>query len=99
MSLEKLYKTILSPHISEKSASISGNSSQYVFKVVRTATRLDIAKAVAKVFKVKVASVRVCNMKPKQKRHGKVMGRTKAWKKAYVTLAAGEHIEFASQEA
>lgn len=92
MNEEKLLKILLAPHISEKSTSING---QYVFEVVRHADKTAIKKAVERQFNVAVASVRVVNVKGKARRFGRILGRRRGSKKAYVTLAAGSAIDMA----
>jgi len=63
-----------------------------------SATKPEIKAAVELMFKVDVESVQVALVKGKQKRSGKVMGRRKNWKKAYVCLAPGQKIDFAASE-
>ena len=64
------------------------------FRVRRDATKPDIKKAVELMFEVKVAGVRVVNEPGKTRRFGKTVGRTQDWKKAYVSLAAGQTIDY-----
>ena len=94
MKQEHLLKVILAPHMSEKAALAAEKRSQYVFEVMQNSTKQDVKKAVELMFKVKVDSVRIVNVKTKPKRFGNIMGRSKAWKKAYVTLEAGQQIDF-----
>lgn len=83
---------ILEPLVTEKA--VGGKAfSRYVFKVHLWATKLDISRAVEKLFKVKVRSVNTCKVKPKTKRTGMFEGRTQNWKKAYIALSAGQKIE------
>lgn len=93
-----LYKVILAPHVSEKSAMAAEISGQHTFKVCVDATKTQIKNAVEKLFSVKVASVRVSVVKGKSKRHGARMGRRPNWKKAVVRLAEGQDIDFAGLE-
>lgn len=92
MSKEHLFKILLAPHVSEKGAA---RENQYVFKVIKTADKHTIQEAVESFFNVKVKSVRTLNTKGKPARFGRTVGRRKAWKKAYITLMPGEHIEMA----
>ena len=62
------------------------------------ATKAEIKAAVEQLFNVKVASVRTINMDGKTKRFGAFTGRRNHWKKAYVTLAAGQDLDFAAGE-
>ena len=89
MSTERLLEILLAPRITEKSSTTSG---LYVFKVRRDATKPEIKKAVEAHFNVSVKAVRISNVKTKSKRFQQVQGKTKAWKKAYVSMAAGSEI-------
>lgn len=93
MNQERLLKIILSPHLSEKASIATQERRQYVFEVLKDATKSEIKEAVEELFKVQVVLVRVVNVKTKPKRFGSIQGRSKAWKKAYVTLQAGQQIE------
>lgn len=95
---ERLMQVLLAPQISEKSTRLADKFEQVVFKVVKDATKPEIKAAVELLFNVQVESVQVANMKGKQKRFGKVMGRRKDWKKAFVCLKPGQEINFAAGE-
>ena len=85
---------IINPVITEASMDMMADK-KYVFKVLKTATKSEIAAAVEELFKVEVASVNTINMKRKPKRLGVHAGYTAAWKKAIVTLKAdSKTIEF-----
>lgn len=92
MNLEKLLQVILSPHMSEKAAVGAEKRGEYVFKVANCATKPLVKQAIEELFKTKVDAVRIVNTKTKPKRFGQIEGRSKAWKKAYVTLQAGQQI-------
>lgn len=98
MSIQKIkLASILSaPIVSEKSATVADKSNQFVFKVAKTATKLQIKNAVELMFDVKVESVRVLNVKGKIKRFGRTLGKRSDWKKAYVKLQSGHSIELAT---
>ena len=98
MNKERLMKVILAPHVSEKSTYTAGNYHQHIFKVVADATKPEIKKAVEMLFNVEVKGVNVCNMKGKTTRTGRILGRRKGWKKAYVTLASGQEIDVAGAQ-
>lgn len=98
MNQERLLKVVLAPHISEKSSVAAESANQYVFKVATDASKPEIKAAVEMLFNVKVGSVQISNVKGKAKRFGAHMGRRNDWKKAYVTLAAGQQIDFAGAE-
>jgi large subunit ribosomal protein L23 len=98
MSIEQsnLANILMSPIVSEKSTIAAETSNQFVFKVQKVATKLEIKKAVELMFDVKVDSVQVLNVKGKVKRFGRSLGKRSDWKKAYVKLKAGHDIDFAS---
>lgn len=98
MNQERLLKVLLSPHVSEKTARVADGGNQVAFKVASDASKLEIKKAVEMLFDVKVTGVQVANMKGKTKRFGATVGRRKNWKKAYVTLAEGQDIDFLGAE-
>ncbi|MBS4099239.1 MAG: 50S ribosomal protein L23 [Sulfuricella sp.] len=94
---ERLMQVILAPQISEKSTYVADKYEQVVFKVTSDATKPEIKAAVELLFKVQVDGVQVVNVKGKGKRFGKMMGRRKDWKKAYVALKPGQEINFAAE--
>lgn len=93
MKHERSLKIIKAPHLSEK-ATLAAQRNEYVFEVAKDATKPQIKNAVEYLFKTKVKAVRIVNVKSKPKRFGQIEGRSKAWKKAYVTLLADHKIEF-----
>ncbi len=97
-SQDRLLQVILAPQITEKATHIADKHQQIAFKVRTDATKPEIKAAVELVFKVEVQAVTVANVKGKEKRAGKVMGRRKDWKKAYVSLKPGQEINFAAGE-
>lgn len=98
MNEERVLKIILAPHLSEKATIAAQERREYVFEVCKTATKPEIREAVENLFKTKVQLVRVVNVKTKPKRFGAIQGRSKAWKKAYVTLQAGQQIDLAGTQ-
>ena len=89
-----LFQIIRAPLITEKGTLVSERSNQVVFKVDRRANKVEIRRAVEAMFKVKVAEVRTVNVLGKVRRVKKSVGRRPDWKKAYVTLAEGQRIDF-----
>ena len=85
---------IKGPLITEKSHLQKEMSNKVTFKVVPTANKIEIRKAVEEIFKVRVLAVNTCRYEGKQKRLGRTEGRRPDWKKAIVTLAPGEKISF-----
>ena len=86
------YDIIKRPIITEKSALLA-EKAVYTFEVAKDANKIEIAKAVEKAFKVTVEKVTVVNVLPKAKRVGQHAGFKSAYKKAYVTLKAGDKID------
>lgn len=98
LSAERLHNILLAPHISEKATRISEKYRQVVFKVLKDATKGEIKLAVEKLFEVKVEGVNISNNHPKVRNFKQLPGRHKQVKKAYVRLAEGCKIDFASEE-
>ena len=94
MNKEQLMSVLIAPNVTEKTSRAMQNHNQYTFRVRRTATKVDIKKAVELMFDVKVSGVQVVNEPGKQRRFGKTIGRTQDWKKAYVSLAEGQAIDY-----
>jgi large subunit ribosomal protein L23 len=90
---ERLINLLVAPHVSEKAARAGDKHNQYVFRVRREATKPEIRKAVELMFSVEVEAVQVVNVGGKNKRFGAMMGRRSDWKKAYVSLKAGQTID------
>ena len=86
------YDIILRPIITEKSTFVKEAGNQYVFEVLRSANKIEIRKAVEKLFKVKVIDVHVSNMEGKKKRLGRYAGKRSDWKKAIVKLSPKDKI-------
>ena len=94
---ERLMTIILAPVISEKSTMVADKLEQVAFKVVADATKPEVKAAVELMFKVEVDSVQILNVKGKQKRFGRFMGRRSDVRKAYVSLKPGQQIDFQSE--
>lgn len=91
---DRLHQIIVAPVISEKSTRVAEKNNEAVFRVLSDADKAEIKNAVEKLFNVKVECVRTLNVKGKTKRFGRFNGRRADWKKAYVTLAPGQELEF-----
>ena len=94
MSQERLMKILLEPRVTEKSTLLGDKFNQFVFKVVKDATKPEIKQAVELMFEVEVDSVKVNNVKGKQKVSRQKKGCRSDWKKAYVKLKPGFDIDF-----
>jgi len=95
MNQERMHQILVSPHVSEKSSLLADEQNQHVFKVLSTATKAEVKQAVEGMFKVKVAKVRILNIKGKAKRFGGRIGKRSDLRKAYVTLMPDNDIDFA----
>ena len=87
------YDIIIRPIITEKSSRMMSQN-KYSFEVLKGANKIEIRRAVEEVCKVKVSSVHTISVHSKPKRMGRFIGRSRAWKKAIVTLLPGQRIEF-----
>lgn len=97
MNQERIMSILLAPLVSEK-ASVAAERGEFVFKVAKNATKLEIKKAVEQMFEVKVKNVTTAVAKGKTKRTGQITGRRSDWKKAYVSLQEGQDIDFVGAE-
>ncbi|ETR74469.1 MAG: 50S ribosomal protein L23 [Candidatus Magnetoglobus multicellularis str. Araruama] len=88
------HQIIIRPIVTEKTHIMRDTMNQIVFEVHRDANRIQISKAVEEMFKVRVIVVNTLQVKGKRKRRGRIMGKRRDWKKAIVTLAAGDKVEF-----
>ena len=94
MKKEQLMNVLIAPHVTEKTSLAMQNNNQYTFRVKKSATKTDIKAAVELMFEVKVKGVQIVNEPGKTRRFGKLQGRTQDWKKAYVSLAQGQAIDY-----
>ena len=93
MSAVSVHDVLIRPVISEKSVAETERNN-YTFAVGRDSNKFQIRDAVETEFKVTVLDVRVMWVKPKQKRRGRrTLGMVPGWRKAVVTIAAGQKIE------
>jgi len=94
LNQEKLMKIVLEPRVTEKSTLVGEKYNQFVFKVLKSASKPEIKKAVELLFKVEVESVQVSNVRGKKKLFKREPGKRPDWKKAYVKLKPGFDIDF-----
>ena len=93
MNNARLYQVLKGPVFSEKSQLLGDSYGVQVFKVDTNATKREIKKAVELMFEgVEVTKVNTLNVKGKTKRFGRTIGRRNDYKKAYVTLKAGQDV-------
>jgi large subunit ribosomal protein L23 len=88
------YDIIRRPIITEKTNVQKEQSNQVTFEVDPRANRIEVQRAIEKIFNVKVANTRTMHVRGKVKRRGRILGKRRNWKKAVVTLMPGERIEF-----
>lgn len=99
MNEQRAYSILKAPLITEKATLAQAKSNQYVFRVATDATKPEIKNAVEKLFNVTVLNVTVTNVKGQVRQFARMKGRTKSWKKAYVTLESGQMIDVAGVQA
>ena len=98
MNPERVFQVLAGPHVSEKAAIVADEANQYVFKVAVDATKPEIRKAVEQLFKVKVENVTTMKVKGKTKRNRYGYSTKPTWKKAYVSVQAGQEIDFTTAD-
>ena len=96
---DRLAQVLVAPIVSEKATMTAEKHNQVLFKVLRDATKPEIKAAVELMFKVDVESVSTVIQKGKVKRFGKSIGRRDHVKKAYVSLKAGQELNFSGEGA
>ena len=84
---------LIAPVVSEKSYGMIADRGKYTFRVHADAHKTQIRQAVEEVFGVDVVDVNVSKVPSKPKRRGMIRGRRAGWKKAVVTVAAGQTID------
>jgi len=95
----RLAEVLVAPIVSEKATLASEKSNQVLFKVRRDATKGEIKAAVELMFKVEVQAVNTVVQKGKVKKFGRSIGRRDHVKKAYVSLKAGQELNFSGEGA
>ncbi len=88
------HEVIIRPLFTEKSTYLKESENKLVVEVARVANKIEIKKAFEELFNVKVDRVATINVKPKKKRWGRSVGKTRAMKKAIITLKKGEKLDF-----
>ena len=95
----RLMQVLVAPIVSEKATAVAEKNNQVLFKVLQDATKPEIKAAVELLFKVEVESVSTVVQKGKVKRFGRSIGRRDHVKKAYVSLKAGQELNFSGEAA
>ena len=86
-------QVVLRPLLTEKGTRLKEEGNQYLFRVAKTANKVEIKRAIEQLFRVTVLDVRTLRVRGKVKRLGRFEGRRPDWKKAVATLKQGETIE------
>ena len=84
---------IIRPIITEKSMRYLDEDNKVTFEVAKGTNKIEVARAVEHIFGVDVEKVNIMNVKPKKKRVGRYVGKTKAVRKAIVKIKAGQDID------
>jgi large subunit ribosomal protein L23 len=85
-------EVLIKPLITEKNTML-GAQGKYTFKIDRRANKTQVKEAVETIFKVNVTAVNTISVPSKTRRVGRTIGKTQPWRKAVVTLRAGQRIE------
>ena len=92
-SMDRMYRVIQKPVITEKATDDTVGRNAYHFRVPVTANKVEIRQAIEKLFDVKVLSVNTARVRGKARRRGWTAGATPTWKRAMVKLREGQTIE------
>jgi large subunit ribosomal protein L23 len=95
---DKSLQSVLAPHVTEKATMVADKRNQVVFKVRKNATKMQVKEAIETMFKVDVKAINLLNVKGKIKKASRnTMGKRADWKKAYVSIKAGQEINFTGE--
>lgn len=86
------HRVLIKPLITEK-ATVLGGLNKYVFEIDPKMNKVEVKKAIRSIYNVDPTSINISNFSGKKVRYGKVKGQRRGWKKAIVTLRAGDKIE------
>ena len=92
--MAELHDVLIRPILTEKTTQLESAGNVYAFEVGEGANKHQIKHAVEELFEVRVTNVRTVRPPRKKRRVGKYLGQKPEWKKAIVTLAEGQSIEF-----
>lgn len=87
-----VYRVLKSSHVTEKAIN-QGTENKYVFRIHKSANKVETKKAIQDFYGVRVLGVNIVNIPKKKRRLGKTEGFRSGYKKAIVTLAKGDKIE------
>ncbi len=86
------YRVLIKPLITEKASDL-GPLNKYIFAINPKMNKVEVKKAIRTIYNVEPLKINISNLSGKNVRYGRTQGRTKSWKKAIVTLKAGDKIE------
>lgn len=92
--MKNTYQVLIGPMLTEKGTLLKETDNKVLFRVAKSANKIEIKNAVETIFKVKVERVSTMNYKGKTKRMGRHEGKRPDWKKAIVKLKEGEKLDF-----
>jgi large subunit ribosomal protein L23 len=92
--MKNVHDVLVGPMLTEKGTMMKETDNKVLFKVSRSANKVEIKNAVEQIFKVKVDRVTTMNVLGKKKRMGRFEGKRPDWKKAIVKLKEGEKLDF-----
>jgi len=92
-SIDRMYRVVQRPHITEKASDGTAVRNAYTFRVPTDANKVEIRQAVEKLFDVQVMSVNTLTVRGKERRRGYSAGKKPDWKKAMVVLSEGQTID------
>ncbi len=92
--MKNVFDIIKKPCLTEKGLLLQETQNQVVLKVDPRANKIEIKAAAEQLFNIKIDKVRTANMHGKKKRVGRTIGQTNNWKKAIITLAEGQKLDF-----
>jgi large subunit ribosomal protein L23 len=95
--MQNEHRVIVRALITEKGTGLREKGNKYIFHVERDANKIEIKRAIEKIFSVHVTNVRTMKVAGKEKRLGRFTGYRPDWKKAVVSLQAGDTIELFEQ--
>lgn len=99
MAEKSLHEILVRPLLTERGTNVQAKHNQYLFEASTDATKADIKRAVESLFKVEVEKIRTMIVPGKFRRFGRGGGMRPDWKKAIVTVVAGQKIDFAQPSA
>ncbi len=99
MSESPIHGILVRPLLTERGQRLQDKSNQYLFEAAPGASKTDIKRAVEELFKVDVEKVHTMILPGKFRRSGRGGGMKPDWKKAVVTVAKGQKIDFAAKAA